>query len=159
MAMNTRAVKLTEAPAETRIRTLIVDDSPFMLKLLARTIEKAGRFELIGSATDGCQAVRYVSALSPDLVLMDLHLPHLNGIQATQLIKEREHPPVVIIITSNHSCIARSMAEEAGADDFLVKSATLNVRLTRTLQDLFGASDASPLPDGGVRNPAHGLSK
>src|SRR5258705_14018888 len=87
-----------------RIRTLVVNDSPFMLKTLAQILKQMANFDLVGTATNGCQALRQVSALSPDLVLMDIHLSCLNGIQATEHIKhryfkQREHPPVVLIIT------------------------------------------------------------
>src|SRR5258708_12692992 len=84
-----------------RIRTLVVDDSPFMLKLLAQILKQMANFDLVGTATNGGQALRQVSALSPDLVLMDVHFPGLNGIQAIQYIKQRNHPPAVVIIPSN----------------------------------------------------------
>src|SRR5208337_991740 len=96
ITMNTCTVKQAEDIPGTRIRTLVVDDSPSMLKVLAQSLEEAGNFDLVGTATDGCQALRQVSALSPELVLMDIHMPRLNGIQATRFIKQRERPPVVI---------------------------------------------------------------
>jgi DNA-binding NarL/FixJ family response regulator len=73
---------------------------------------------------------------------MDLHLPRLNGIQATRYIKQREQPPAVIIITSDDSSLAKSMAETAGADGFIVKTDNLGLRLTRTLKSFFGPNGA-----------------
>lgn len=55
--------------APPRIRTLVVDDSPWMLRILPRVLEEAGHFDLIATATDGCQALRHVAALSPELVV------------------------------------------------------------------------------------------
>lgn len=156
--MNTRRLQPAEATSDTRVRTLVVDDSPLMLRILAQILEEAGNFDLVGTAPDGWQALRQVRALSPELVLTDFHLPHLNGIQATQYIKQREHPPVVIIVSSDDSPVSRSIAEKAGADGFVSKAGNLSFRLTRTLQDLFGpcaarraAAQGSSFQDG----PAH----
>ena len=90
--MNTCTVKQAEGIPGTRIRTLVVDDSLFMLKILAQLLEADDGFELVGTATDGRKALRYVSVLSPDLVL-DLHMPGLNGIQATRYIKDMSTLP------------------------------------------------------------------
>lgn len=124
--------------AETRIRALVVDDSPFMLKILAQAIEAAGDFDLVGSATDGHQALRYISTLCPDLVLMDLHMPGLSGIQVTRHVKQSEHPPVVIIVSSDDSFAAKATAEQAGADRFVSKGTNLRRRILSTLHELFG---------------------
>ena len=126
-----------------RIRTLVVDDSPFMLKLLAQILKQMANFDLVGTATNGGQALRQVSALSPDLVLMDVHLPGLNGIQAIQYIKHREHPPVVVIISSDARPITNELALKAGADGFLNKKEDLQHRLMSVLESLFGPSVAT----------------
>jgi len=126
-----------------RIRTLVVDDSPFMLKLLAQILKQMANFDLVGTATNGGQALRQVSALSPDLVLMDVHLPGLNGIQATQYIKRREHSPAVVIISSDARPITKEMAQKAGADGFLNKEEDLQHRLMNVLENLFGPSAAT----------------
>ena len=125
------------------IRTLVVDDSPFMLKLLAQILKQMANFDLVGTATNGGQALRQVSALSPDLVLMDVHLPGLNGIQAIQYIKQREHPPAVVIISSDARPITKEMAQKAGADGFLNKEEDLQHRLMSVLENLFGPSVAT----------------
>lgn len=138
--MNTHSLNLAEAASDTRVRTLVVDDSPFMLRILAQILQEAGNFDLVGTATDGSQALRHVSALSPELVVMDIHMPRLNGIQATRYMKQGKHPPVVILISSDDSSVTKPLAEQAGADAFIVKSGNLSLRLTRTLQDLFGPS-------------------
>jgi CheY-like chemotaxis protein len=113
-----------------------------MLKILAQILEESGNFDLVGTATDGCQALRYVSMLSPELVLMDLHMPRLNGIQATRYIKQREHSPIVILVTSDDSPVTKATAPEAGADGFVVKQGNLRHRLIGALQDLFGPNGA-----------------
>ena len=136
--MNTCTVKQAEDIPGTRIRTLVVDDSPFMLKALAQTLEAVAGFDLVGTATDGRQALRYVSMLSPDLVLMDIHMPGLNGIQVTRSIKHSEHRPVVILTSSDDSAVTKTTAEQAGADAFVSKEGNLRYQLMGALQNLFG---------------------
>jgi CheY-like chemotaxis protein len=140
--MNTHPRNSTKATSQTTVTTLVVDDSPFMLKILAQILEEAGNFDLVGTATDGSQALRHVSMVSPELVLMDVHMPRLNGIQATRYIKQREHPPAIIIVTSDDSQITKAMAEEAGADGFVSKEGNLRQQLMGALQDLFGPNGA-----------------
>src|SRR5260221_1058109 len=110
-----RLLRPVETTSDTKVRTLIVDDSPFMLKILAQILEETDLFDLVGTATDAYQALRHVSALSPELVLMDIHMPGLNGIQATRFMKRSEHPPRGSLISSDSSSIATSLTEQAGA--------------------------------------------
>jgi DNA-binding NarL/FixJ family response regulator len=140
--MNTPAHNITAATPDTRVRTLVVDDSPLMLRILAEILQEAGKFELIGTASNGCQALRYVSMLSPELVLMDVHMPHLNGIEATRYIKQREHPPAVIIVTSDDSPVTKATAEGAGADGFVSKKGHVRQQLLAAVQKLFGTARA-----------------
>lgn len=134
--------------SQTRVATLVVDDSPFMLKILVQIVQAAGNFDLVGTATNGCQALRYVSMLSPNLVLMDIHMPGFNGIQVTRSIKQSEHPPIVILISSDDSSVTKTAAEEAGAEAFVSKEGNLRYKLMGALQNIFG-------PRGGKRE-AHG---
>lgn len=151
--MNTPRRNRATAISQTRVTTLVVDDSPFMLKTLSQILEQDGNFDLVGTAMNGCQALRYVSMLSPELVLIDVHMPGVNGIQATRFIKDREHPPVVIIISLDDSSAARKIAEAAGADAFLSKQGNLRHQLMGTLLDLFGPTGTRRKPAGG--SPRH----
>ena len=63
MVMNTHRWNTAKAPFQTSVTTLVVDDSPFMLKTLSQILRGAGDFDLVGTATDGCQALRYVSMI------------------------------------------------------------------------------------------------
>jgi len=102
-------------------RILLVDDN-------RRFIESAERFfadELsvivVGSASSGAQALDQVARLEPDLVLMDVAMPGMDGLEATQRIKARAHPPRVIILTFYDTPKYRQAAEKAGADGFVPK--------------------------------------
>ena len=142
MVMNTHPRHGAKAAPQTGVTTLVVNDSPFMLKTLSQILERAGTFDLVGTATNGGQALRYVSMLSPELVLMDIHMPRFNGIQATRYMKQGEHPPVVILISSDDSLATRSSAEEARADALVSKQKNLRQRLIGALEDLFGPACA-----------------
>jgi len=141
--MKIRSLERLEPVTDTNIRTLVVDDSPFMLKILSQVLEQTKNFELVGSATNGSQALRYVSMLSPELVLMDAHMPRLNGIQATRYIKQCEHPPIVIMITSDESEDTKANAAQAGADAFIIKDENLRHELMSALAELFGPNRPS----------------
>ena len=128
-----------------KVRTLIADDSPLMLRILAQVLASEGNFNLIGTVTDGRQAVRRTLNMKPDLVLMDYSLPHINGIEATRYIKQFQNPPLVIIVTSNDTPECKAQAKAAGADGFVVKGGGLHDRLRLVFQELFQFPVGPPL--------------
>jgi DNA-binding NarL/FixJ family response regulator len=103
------------------IRTVVVDDSPGVLKLLSTFLEQQRDFQLVGTATDGRNAVRRVVELRPDLVLMDMQLPGMNGLEATRLIKACSEAPAVIMVTADDTPECRAQARAAGTDAFVGK--------------------------------------
>ena len=131
------------------IRTLLVDDSDIMRDYLTILIGHECGLELVGTATNGRQTLRSVAALRPDLVLMDVDMPCLDGLQATRSIKESGrqsgYTPVIVILTANDTLECRSQAGEAGADGFVAKSEDLRSQLKSTLARLFaGNRESSP---------------
>jgi DNA-binding NarL/FixJ family response regulator len=121
--MNTEAEYGTDQAAVDNwpIRTVVVDDSPIMLKTLSLFLERGNGFQLVGTATDGYHAVRRVVELEPDLVLMDLRLPGMNGLDATRQIKARSPATAVIMVTADDTPACRAAASAAGTDDFVGK--------------------------------------
>jgi RNA polymerase sigma factor (sigma-70 family) len=104
-----------------KLRILIADDHGIVRTGLRLQLEQNPEFEVVGEAGDGRDAVRIVDEMSPDIVIMDIAMPSLNGIQATtQIVKK--HPQIGVIILSMHSdetYITRALA--AGAKGYLLK--------------------------------------
>ena len=105
-------------------RILLVDDHQLVLDGLDNFISELSSVEVIGQANNGQDAITYADALSPDLILMDLDMPILSGIQATQDIK-RNHPKIKIIIVSMHN--EKGLIKKLisfGADGYLMKNSS-----------------------------------
>jgi len=104
-----------------KVRILIADDHGIVRTGLRLQLERNESFEVIGEAADGREAVRLAEELEPDIVIMDIAMPNLNGIQAAaQIVKG--HPATGVIILSMHSdeaYITRTLA--AGAKGYLLK--------------------------------------
>lgn len=120
------------------IRAFMVDDSPFMLVLLARLLAKDKRITVVGSASDGPRAFQLASMSRPDLVLMDLHMPGADGAEITRWLKQLRNPPILFVLTSDESPHARARSLAAGADAFLIKAEDLAVELPRAIEKFFG---------------------
>jgi DNA-binding NarL/FixJ family response regulator len=103
-------------------RVLLVDDSPLFLESAANLLAIFPELEIVGRALSGRAALEQTAALAPDLVLMDLAMPAMNGLQATRLIKAQPNPPRVVIVTLHDDLDYRAAAEVVGADGFIVKS-------------------------------------
>lgn len=101
------------------IRVLIVDDSARTRDGLRALLDTQPDIALIGEATNGRDATHLIETLHPAIVLMDLEMPLMSGIEATRLIKQRWPSIKVIVVTS--SAAKRMAALAAGADDFIVK--------------------------------------
>lgn len=105
----------------TGTRLLLVEDHPMTLMGLRMVLEKESSFAILGEATTGAQAVEKVDEAQPDVVLMDIGLPEIDGIEATQTIK-KQHPAVkVIMLTSKDDQNDVFAALAAGADAYCMK--------------------------------------
>ncbi len=113
-----------EQPRET-IRILIVDDHKVLREGLVSMIEMTEGLEAAGEAADGQAAIDQAEALKPDVILMDVNLPKISGIEATRTIRER-HPEIKVIGLSMHNedGVAAVM-KEAGAADYLTKDGSV----------------------------------
>ena len=104
-------------------RLLIVDDIPQVRKELRTLLSLAGEVDVVGEAGDGLEAIRLADALQPEVILMDLEMPVLDGYEAAQQIKARWPQCKVIALTVHGYEAARKKASQAGIDAFIVKGA------------------------------------
>lgn len=104
------------------VRILLVDDSLTFLESATRFLSVNERLKIVGRALSGGEALEQVSQLCPDLVLMDLTMPGMNGLEATRRLKARKSAPCVIILTLSDSSEYCAAAAAAGADGFVTKS-------------------------------------
>lgn len=104
-----------------RIRVMIVDDHLMVRRGMATFLGAAQDLELVGEAATGREAVRMCAQIRPDVVLMDLKLPELDGVSATRAIREANPEVRVIAVTSSHEDELVSEALRAGAIGYLLK--------------------------------------
>ena len=105
-----------------KIRVLIADDSAFMRKVLHSILLADHGFEIVGEARDGREAVSQTEALRPDVITMDINMPHLDGLQATEQIMSTNPRPIVIVSSESREGAEITLkALELGAIDFVAK--------------------------------------
>ncbi|MDF2439577.1 MAG: hypothetical protein JWN98_561 [Abditibacteriota bacterium] len=104
------------------ISILVVDDSPNFLQSAIRFLSTDYRVNIVGLALSGDDAIAQVEQLHPDLVLMDLAMPGMNGLEVTRVLKAGTNPPRVIILTLHDAPEYQIAAAEANADGFVAKS-------------------------------------
>src|SRR3954454_7678298 len=106
----------------TKIRVLIADDSAFMRKVLHSILLAERGFEVVGEARDGREALAQAEALKPDVITMDINMPHVDGLQATEQIMSMNPRPIVIVSSESREGAETTLkALELGAIDFVAK--------------------------------------
>ena len=102
-------------------RVILVDDQPIFRDIIRGVLQRTGRFQFIGEAADGAEAVDLYNRVMPDVVVMDVQMPSMTGFEATVRIRE-QHPEAVIILTSMQSDAGFArIAVESGARGFVPK--------------------------------------
>ena len=105
-----------------RLRVLVAEDSEFARGAIRRLLTLSQAFEVVGEATDGAEAIAKAREYTPDVVLMDIAMPVVNGLVAARLIR-RELPSIrVIVVTQHDSPAFRREAVAVGASGYVVKS-------------------------------------
>jgi DNA-binding NarL/FixJ family response regulator len=105
------------------IRVLLADDQVLVRTGLRTILEDAGGFDVVGEAGDGGEAVARCAELHPDVVLMDVRMPNLDGIEATRRIRAQPQPPRVLVLTTFDLDEYVYAGLRAGANGFLLKDA------------------------------------
>jgi DNA-binding NarL/FixJ family response regulator len=126
-------------PDETSIRVLIADDDSAFLESLRSLIDGQPELAVVGTALDGLEAIELADALDPDAVVIDLHMPLLDGVTAAARLR-RDHPHLCLIaLTGDEAPALHRAVREAGADEVLLKS-----ELVEGLVERLSAAAARP---------------
>ena len=105
----------------SKITVLLVDDHEGFINAALRHLRKVEWLEIVGRASNGLEAIERSETLRPDVVLMDLAMPEMGGLQATRLIKTQDAPPFIVIASHFDDAEHLEHAMRAGADDFVSK--------------------------------------
>jgi DNA-binding NarL/FixJ family response regulator len=131
------------APAQSTLRLLIADDHRIFAESLQIVLSGDDRIEVVGLAHDGEEAVELANALQPDVVLMDINMPRMDGIEATRRIREHGSPTHVLILTGE-APVDSEAAIRAGASAFMKKDG----KLDEVMQVLFAVASLTKAMQG-----------
>jgi two-component system, chemotaxis family, protein-glutamate methylesterase/glutaminase len=110
------------SPATKKFRVLVVDDSAFMCKVLESIFNADSQLQVVGRARDGREAITLSESLKPDVITMDLNMPHMDGLQATANIMTNNPRPIVVVSSESKEGASSTLkALELGAVDFVTK--------------------------------------
>ena len=109
------------------IRTLLAEDAPAFRVGLRQLLEADGRFAVVGEAEDGLEAISQAVLLQPDLVVMDVRMPRLDGVSAAHEVHRRAPDATVVILTELDSAALRAGARAAGCAAYILKSEDLRI--------------------------------
>lgn len=108
------------------LKVLLVDDHAGFIAAAVRHLRRLSWLTVVGSAGNGVEAIAQCEVLRPDVVLMDLAMPEMGGLQATRLIKAQDNPPYIVIASHFDDGEHRDHALRAGADAFVSKLAYIH---------------------------------
>ena len=103
------------------IRALLVDDHPGMRRAVRRLLERDGEVEVVGEVEDGEQALLVLDRLMPDVMLLDVNMPHMDGFEVLQTLRKKARRTKVVVLTMYGSADVRERALAAGAEAMVTK--------------------------------------
>ena len=123
---------------QKKFRVLVVDDSAFMCKVLETIFNADEQLQVVGKARDGREAIALAETLKPDVITMDLNMPHLDGLQATAHIMTSNPRPIVVVSSETREGAASTLkALELGAIEFVTKpSGGIDLDMQSVKEDL-----------------------
>ena len=128
--------------ADAEIRVLLVDDHPMFRRTLAETLDEEDGLVVVGECEDGSQVVEAAARLHPDVVCMDLSMPEMDGITATQALRAA-HPDARVIVLTGEDGGVRPGAVAAGASALVPKTTRLHA-LLRCVRTVAGSGTDCP---------------
>jgi DNA-binding NarL/FixJ family response regulator len=108
-------------PGTRPVRVLIVDDEPLFVEMLEALLSADPRIEVVGAARDGGEAVDLARELEPDVTLMDISMPTVDGIEAVRRIRARQPSACIVMLTGSSAASDVDRSRQAGAAGFLTK--------------------------------------
>jgi DNA-binding NarL/FixJ family response regulator len=144
-----------ETPAPARIRVLIVDDHPMVAQGISAILETYEDIEVVGSLSNGREAIDRVAEFDPDVLLLDLNMPQVNGLAATEIILEKRPDTRILILSMHDSPEYISTALNHGAMGYLLKDVPteeIKLAIDRVMQGaqyLCGGAASALRPSGG----------
>lgn len=138
-----------QQPAATvfsrQVRIVVVDDSPDFLDVVCGLLGLEDFIEIVGTATDGSGAIQAASDLRPDVILMDVQMPYMNGL-TTALLLSQHFPEIrVILMSADESLQTRIACQSSGARAFVYKPA-FRTQFFGALEKVYGRIEPAPLP-------------
>lgn len=128
----------------TTLRVFLVDDSDSFRRSAGRYLSRLGSCELVGTASSGAEALDCAAALRPDLVLVDIAMPEMDGLEVARRLKSQAVPPRAVMLTVHDDPRYRAAAREAGADGFIVKS-DFTLQVVALLHELAQQGKEAPM--------------
>jgi len=126
------------------VKILLADDHPLIRQGMRNILETEANFSVVGEAEDGLQAVRLVEELKPEIVIIDMMMPHLNGLEAISQIKSRLPKTVCIVLSMQSAGPYVIQALKAGASGYVLKDSAPNEVVDAIHQVLNGKRFLSP---------------
>ena len=122
-------------PNTSAVRVLIADDEPLFVEMVQALLDRDERVEVVGTAGDGKMAVELALALAPDVILMDISMPFLDGIEATRRIREHHPTACILVLTGSSISADIDRSRQAGVAGFLTKD-RIGTQLVDAILDL-----------------------
>lgn len=133
------AMKEEKVFPNKRVRILIADDQAHVRKGLRVVLQLEDDLEVVGTAANGLEAVELAERLNPDIILMDLSMPHLDGLEATRRICHKKLPALVIVLTSPGDAASLQQAQRAGAAA-LIEKGSPDTKLSQVIRSVYRAN-------------------
>jgi DNA-binding NarL/FixJ family response regulator len=122
------------------LRILIADDHEIFRRGLRSLLESHPEWEVCGEAVDGQEAVERVKDLNPDVVVLDITMPRLNGLEAAQVIRNEAPQSKMVVLSQHEPSLMRQAALSAGADAYVTKS-EVSRELMMAIEAMISSSD------------------
>ena len=125
-------------PEDGPVRVLVVDDEPLFVEMVEALLTRDSRIEVVGSATNGREAVALALSLMPDVILMDISMPVMDGVEAVRVIRKRDPDTFILMLTGSSFSVDIDRSRQAGASGFLTKD-RIGSHLVESILELMGS--------------------